>query len=155
MFKKVLLLFLLPSIIFLSLASEKELSIDYAYKAKENRWVDSVFNALSADERLGQLFMIAAYSNQSEKNQKEIESLIRNQNIGGLIFFQGGPLRQAQLTNRFQQVAKVPLMIGMDGEWGLGMRLDSTISYPRQMTLGAITDNDYIYRMGAEIARQD
>jgi beta-glucosidase-like glycosyl hydrolase/CubicO group peptidase (beta-lactamase class C family) len=153
MLKKVFALFLLPSIIILSVASEHSRE-PYVYKAKESKWVDSVFNAMSPDERLGQLFMVAAYSNQNEKHQKDIEALIQEYNIGGLIFFQGGPVRQANLTNRYQQVAKVPLFIGMDAEWGLGMRLDSTISYPRQMTLGAITDDDQIYRMGAEIARQ-
>jgi beta-glucosidase-like glycosyl hydrolase len=153
MLKKVFVLFLLPSVILLSVASDPEQSL-FTYRAKQTRWVDSVFNSMTPDERLGQLFMTAAYSNQNEKHHKEIEELIRNYNIGGLIFFQGGPVRQAQLTNRYQSVAKVPLLIGMDAEWGLGMRLDSTISYPRQMTLGAITDNDYVYQMGAEIARQ-
>src|SRR5690606_306680 len=66
----------------------------------------------------------------------------------------GGPVRQAHLTNRYQSLSKVPLFIAIDGEWGLGMRLDSVISYPKQITLGAITDNRYIYNMGAEIARQ-
>jgi beta-N-acetylhexosaminidase len=120
----------------------------------QDKWVDSVFNALTREQKLGQLFMIAAYSNKDEKHYAEIESLVKTYHVGGLIFFQGGPVRQALLTNRYQKVAAVPLMIGMDAEWGLGMRLDSTISFPKQMTLGAIQDNQYIYNMGAEIARQ-
>jgi len=117
-------------------------------------WVDSVFNSLTIEQRIGQLFMVAAYSNKGEKHVKEIEQLISKSNIGGLIFFQGGPVRQAHLTNRYQSLSNVPLMIAMDAEWGLGMRLDSTLSYPRQMTLGAIQDNQQIYKMGKEIARQ-
>lgn len=121
----------------------------------EQQWVDSVFLSLTPEQRIGQLFMVAAYSNKDEKHVKEIQELVREYNIGGLIFFQGGPVRQAQLTNQYQSVAKVPLLIAMDAEWGLGMRLpDSTMSFPRQMTLGAIQDDQYIYKMGAEIARQ-
>lgn len=122
--------------------------------AAQKHWVDSVFSALSFDERLGQLFMVAAYSASDEKHFKEIDKLVRDYDIGGLIFFQGGPIRQANLTNRFQGLAKTPLFIAIDGEWGLGMRLDSVVSYPKQITLGAIQDNRYIYNMGAEIARQ-
>jgi beta-N-acetylhexosaminidase len=123
-------------------------------KLSQNDWVDSVFNSMTAKERLGQLFMVAAYSNKDAAHKNELSKLIKEYNIGGLIFFQGGPVRQAKLTNMYQAEAKVPLMIGMDAEWGLAMRLDSTISFPKQMTLGAIADNQYIFKMGAEIARQ-
>ncbi len=121
---------------------------------KEQRlWVDSLMLTLSPRQRIGQLFMVAAYSNKGPEHVAEIENLISEFGIGGLIFFQGGPVRQALLNNRYQQLSKVPLMIGMDAEWGLGMRLDSTISFPKQMTLGAIQDNRNIYDMGVEIAR--
>lgn len=119
-----------------------------------NRWVDSTFNAMTADERLGQLFMVAAYSNRNEEHYQEIDKLVSEYHVGGLIFFQGGPVRQAILTNRYQALAKVPLSLAMDAEWGLGMRLDSTISFPKQMTLGAIDDNRWIYEMGKEVANQ-
>lgn len=119
-----------------------------------NQWVDSTFNAMSPDERLGQLFMVAAYSNRNEEHYQEIDKLVSEYHVGGLIFFQGGPVRQAILTNRYQALAKVPLSLAMDAEWGLGMRLDSTISFPKQMTLGAISDNRWIYEMGKEVANQ-
>ena len=117
-------------------------------------WVDSVFNALSFEERLGQLFMVAAYSNKDQKHVDEISALIRNENLGGVIFFQGGPNRQARLTNYYQAQAKTPLFIAMDAEWGVGMRLDSVMNFPKAMTLGAVQDDRLIYEMGAEIARQ-
>ena len=120
----------------------------------QNQWADSVFNALSPEERLGQLFMVAAYSNRDEKHHHQISTLVHDYGVGGLIFFQGGPMRQARLTNRYQALAKVPLVLGIDAEWGLGMRLDSTINFPKQMTLGAIRDNHWIYEMGKEIANQ-
>ncbi|PBQ30745.1 hypothetical protein CNR22_02800 [Sphingobacteriaceae bacterium] len=120
----------------------------------QNRWVDSVFNSLSPKERLGQLFMVAAYSNKDLKHVKEIKELIINYNIGGLIWMQGGPVRQGQLANYFQSIAKTPLLYGIDGEWGLAMRLDSTPRYPKQMTLGAIQNDSLIYQMGKQIAKE-
>ncbi|MDX2191270.1 MAG: glycoside hydrolase family 3 N-terminal domain-containing protein [Bacteroidota bacterium] len=124
-----------------------------SFEQNQKKWVDSVFNTLSDDERLGQLFMVAAYSNKDTAHFRKLDSLITLYKIGGLIFFQGGPKRQAILTNRFQALAKTPLLIGIDGEWGLNMRLDSTMYFPRQMTLGAISDNTLIEQMGAFIAK--
>lgn len=117
-------------------------------------WADSVFKSLSDDEKIGQLFMVAAYSNRDKKHISEVDSLILNNKIGGLIFFQGGPARQAIQTNHYQSLAKTPLFMAIDGEWGLNMRLDSTIAYPKQMTLGAIQDNNLIYQMGVNIANE-
>src|SRR5688572_12423996 len=101
------------------------------------RWVDSVFNKLTPDQRLGQLFMVAAYSNKGADEKQRIAYLINQHNIGGLIFMQGGPLRQASLNNYYQGIAKVPLMIEMDAEWGLSLRLDSTPNFQRQLMWGA------------------
>lgn len=120
----------------------------------ESRWVDSVFNSLNSDQRLAQLFMVAAYSNKDMKHVKEIRELIQKYNIGGLIFMQGGPLREAKLNNYYQKLAKTPLLISIDGEWGLAMRLDSTPKYPRQMTLGAIKNDSLIFEMGKQIAKE-
>lgn len=119
-----------------------------------SQWVDSVFNSLTQEQRIAQLMMIAAWSNRDQKHTDEITEQIRKYNVGGLIFFQGGPVRQAQLTNWYQSVTKTPLLIGIDGEWGLAMRLDSTMLFPRQMMLGALPDNNLIYEMGYEIANQ-
>ena len=121
---------------------------------KQEQWVNSVMNKMSLEEKIGQLFMVAAYSNKDKKHFDEISYIIKKYKIGGLIFFQGGPGRQANLTNKYQSLTKTPLMIAIDGEWGLGMRLDSTISYPRQMMLGAIQNDSLIYRMGYDIGEQ-
>jgi len=120
----------------------------------QNQWVDSVYNQLSFEERVGQLFMVAAYSNKNEAHNKSIDELVEKYKIGGLIFFQGGPVRQAKLTNRYQAKAKVPLLIGIDAEWGLSMRLDSTYRYPWNMTLGAVKDYNLIEQMGKQMAEQ-
>ena len=108
-----------------------------AFLDQASPWADSVFATLTLDQRIAQLMMVAAYSNKDAKHEAEIEAMVRDRGIGGLIFFQGGPVRQAKLTNRYQGAARVPLLLGMDLEWGLAMRLDSTIRFPRQMTLGA------------------
>ncbi|GAB3909543.1 glycoside hydrolase family 3 N-terminal domain-containing protein [Larkinella knui] len=119
------------------------------------RWVDSVFNALTPDQRIAQLIMVAGFSNRSKGYEDSLMTLIKNYQIGGVVFFQGGPIRQARLVNRLQTVVKVPMLIAIDGEWGLGMRLDSTVRFPYQMTLGAIQGrDDLLYKMGAAVARQ-
>lgn len=137
----------------LQLFSQSKIEYQKYTRSTADQWVDSMFFSMTPSERLGQLFMVAAYSNRNEKHYQALDSLIVKYNIGGLIFFQGGPVREARLTNRFQKEAKVPLMIGIDGEWGLAMRLDSTIRFPRQVALGALKDNKLIYEMGEEIAR--
>lgn len=120
----------------------------------EDKWVDSVFKSLTPEERIGQLFMVAAWSNKDKKHETEILNLVKNQKIGGLIFMQGGPVRQANLTNKYQKASKVPLLIGMDAEWGPVMRIDSCIGFPHQMQLGAVDNDSLVYWFGVEMARQ-
>ena len=120
---------------------------------QEPKWVDSVFNKLSKKEKIAQMFFVAAYTNKTEAFSDSIAKVIKHEKIGGLVFFQGGPGRQAILTNRYQKKARVPLLIASDGEWGLGMRLDSAMSYPYQMALGAVQDKELIYKMGLEVAK--
>jgi beta-glucosidase-like glycosyl hydrolase/CubicO group peptidase (beta-lactamase class C family) len=117
-------------------------------------WVDSVMQSMDLSERIAQLINVAAFSNKDTQYQDSISRLIKEYKIGGLIFFQGGPVRQAMLTNRYQAESEVPLLISMDAEWGLGMRLDSTISYPYNMALGAIQDDSLLYEFGFEVGRQ-
>ena len=125
-----------------------------AFLSIDGSWADSVFQTLSPDERISQLFMVAAYSSKDAAHVAQIDELVEKYKIGGLIFFKGSPIKQAQLTNRYQTKATTPLFIAIDGEWGISMRLDSTIRYPRQMQLGAIQDADLIEEMGAQIAMQ-
>ena len=120
----------------------------------ENKWVDSVYNQMPFNEKVGQLFMIAAYSNKDTVHTNAIDKLIKDYKIGGLIFFQGGPMRQAKLTNRFQSESKLPLFIGIDAEWGLSMRLDSTYKFPWNSTLGAIRDLKLIEKVGEQMGKE-
>lgn len=117
----------------------------------QQKWVDSVYNSLSLKERIGQLFMPMVFSSQDEKRHQSIIKQIKDNKIGGIIFSKGGPIRQARLTNEYQSLSKVPMLVGIDAEWGLGMRLDSTVSFPWNMTLGAIKNNDLIKKVGKNI----
>ena len=119
-----------------------------------NIWIDTIMSTLSTEEKIAQLLMIRTYSNKDQSYYNQIEEVIGKYHIGGLCFFQGGPEQQAKLTNRYQNISKVPLLIAMDAEWGLGMRLDSSYSFPYQMTLGAVENDTLIYDMSSEIARQ-
>lgn len=121
---------------------------------QQHHWVDSVFNSLSPKERIGQLFLVRAHTNLGQKYIDSVATVIEKEQLGGLVVFQGGPVRHVDMFNKYQSVAKVPLLITFDGEWGLGMRLpDSTLSFPYQMTLGAIQDNRLLYDMGREVAK--
>jgi beta-N-acetylhexosaminidase len=127
----------------------------YAPDSDATRWVDSVFSSLTQTEKIGQMMMIRSFSNKDEDYYKEIERQIRQYNIGGICFFQGDPETQVKLINRWQAISKTPLAISIDGEWGLGMRYrDYCMSFPKQMTLGAIKNDTLIYKMGTAIARQ-
>lgn len=120
----------------------------------ETHWVDSIYNKMTVREKIGQLFMISAYSNKDSVHVNKIKALIKDYNIGGVIFFQGGPGRQAKLTNQYQAIAKVPLFVAIDAEWGLSMRLDSTYVFPWNMTLGAIQDLGLIEKLGKNMGAE-
>ncbi len=117
-------------------------------------WVDSVFNTLTTEQMIAQLLMIEVHSNQNSRYYRQVERLIDNYNIGGIVFFNGGPASQLNLTNKWQRQAQTPMLISQDAEWGLSMRLDSTISFPRQITLGAIANERLLYELGMEMGAQ-
>ena len=119
----------------------------------QQEWVEPLLKSMTLDEKIGQLFMVQAYSNKDKNHTAEILDLIHNYHIGGLIFMQGTPERQARLNNHFQANSSVPLLIGFDGEWGLDMRLDNTYRFPWNMTLGAIRNNSLITAFGVQVGK--
>ena len=123
-------------------------------KYSNDQWVDSLMRNLTLDQKIGQLFMIQAYSKQNHQQPNDLIKQINQLQVGGIIFMQGGPLAQAKISNSFQQASNVPLLVAIDAETGLGFRLDSTLNYPVQMALGAINNDTLIYRMGFEIGEQ-
>jgi len=126
----------------------------YRSKLNVDQWVDSVFNSLTPDQRIAQLMVIRAHSNLGPDHVAKVTNDIQNYNVGALCFFQGGPIRQATLTNFYQSIAKTPLMITIDGEWGVGMRLDSVTKFPYQLTLGAMDNQRIVYEMGLAVGEQ-
>jgi beta-N-acetylhexosaminidase len=117
-------------------------------------WGDSVFSSFSLKEKIAQMMMVAVYPQKGQADKERVTKLIQENNIGGLIVFQGEVEEVADLLKYYQSISKVPLLIAIDGEWGASMRLDNTIKYPKQMMLGAITDEMLIYQMGKDIASQ-
>jgi beta-N-acetylhexosaminidase len=140
--------------LFLSLFVPFISSAQYKSKLTAEKWADSVFNSLSDEEKIAQLMVVRAHSNLGADHVAKVVSDIQKYNVGALCFFQGGPIRQTNLTNYYQSIAKTPLMVTIDGEWGLGMRLDSVTKYPFQLTLGSVSDENLIYRMGLAIGEQ-
>lgn len=119
---------------------------------KANQWVDFTFKSLSQDEKLGQLFIIALYTNKGEAHINSVRNTIANDKIGGLILMQDDAAKEINLVNEFQKKSKIPLMIGMDAEWGLFQRIAAAHKFPWAMTLGAIQDKSLIAEMSAKIA---
>ena len=117
----------------------------------QKKWVDSIYDAMSLEERVGQLYMVQVMSKQNAKSKIELIKLIRDHHIGGIIYSNGDPVSQAKLNNEMQHLSNVPLLIGMDAEWGLSMRLDNTYAFPWNMTLGAIQDNELVRKTGEQI----
>jgi beta-N-acetylhexosaminidase len=122
------------------------------YETQEE-WVTSLMDSMTVEEKIGQLFMVAAYSNLDEKHEKFISDLIKDYHLGALIFLQDQPIKQAELTNKYQSLSKIPLLIGIDAEWGLNMRLKETFRYPWNMTLGAIRDDKLIEDFGKQVGK--
>lgn len=148
-------LLLLSSVIFcvlIQISTEAQMFYNETPAAK--RWVKRKFKKLSDDEKIAQLMIVRAHSNLGPDHVASVVELIKKYNVGGLCFFQGGPIREAVLTNYYQKIAKTPLMVSIDGEWGLGMRLDSVINYPRQLMMGAVPDADLIYEFGKAVGEQ-
>ena len=140
--------YLLLSVLFAHSQRNPLMTVD---SLAQQDWVNGTYGEMSLDEKLGQLFMVSIASDQAKPSIDRIKSLIEKHHIGGVIFSTGGPVKQAKLTNSFQAVSKLPLMIGMDAEWGLAMRLDSTYAFPWNMTLGAIKDDSIVEKVGHQI----
>jgi len=140
---------ILFSILFLLFFTQKTI-------CQETSWAEQQLQKMTLEEKIAQLIFIRIHSNKDEQyNAQKIKEIEKYQ-PGGVCFFQGGPIREINLTNKIQAVSKIPLMVSMDAEWGVAMRLDSVPVFPRQMTLGALTSihNELIYKMGAAVAQQ-
>lgn len=118
------------------------------------QWADSIISQLTLEEKIGQLCIYTLALDESRSNLNLLETVIQKYKVGGLLFSGGNVQTQARLTNRAQAMSRVPLLITFDGEWGLAMRLKDTPDFPRNGTLGCITDDRLLYDYGQEVARQ-
>lgn len=153
---RILILLRIGSVVAAMCAFSKR-SVSHAEKLRaQEAWVECTYNMLTDTERIAQLFFIEAYSGKDTAHHEAVEAAVKRYGVGGIIFFQGTAERQIALTNRLQQTSKVPLLMAMDAEWGLGMRLTDAISFPKAMSLGALskTDLSLVREMGQEMARQ-
>lgn len=140
------IIFLFQFSIVLSLVSQDE---------EKKNWVDSMLQSMTLDEKIGQVFTIRAFSKNDGSHIQKVKDQIRKYKVGGACFFQGSPIKQANLVNQYQDLSKIPLLVSIDGEWGLGMRFPKeAISFPKQLTIGAINNHQLIYLMGKEVGRQ-
>ncbi|HYF32692.1 MAG TPA: glycoside hydrolase family 3 N-terminal domain-containing protein [Chitinophagaceae bacterium] len=125
----------------------------------QSAWVDSVFKTLNKDEKIAQLMVVRGSSFEPRTRKpilftKEVEEQIKKYNVGGICMFQGGPLAQANFLNYMQRIAKTPILICIDAENGLGMRMDSVLPLPRQLMLGAMNDPKLMYEYGRLVGEQ-
>lgn len=128
-------------------------ALQHYAQTPKSAWVDSVFNAMDQEEKIGQLFVLPVYTREKDYTE-EIQDAIKSHHIGGVMLMDGGPFEVATFNNYVQSISKVPLLIGIDAERGLGKQLDSLIAFPPTLALGAIRDDTLLFKMGAEIGRQ-
>jgi len=150
--------------LIITLIASTGLLLPYTLKAQQadppfikymnHPWVDSVLKTLTIEQQIAQCIWIAGYSNRDVSHEVEVSDIIRKYGIGGIVFFQGTAAKQAELTNYYQKISRVPLLITLDAEWGIGMRLDNIDKFPYQMTLGAIKNDSLIYNFGQAVALQ-
>jgi len=140
------------SVIFILFYLAAVMAAAQGIQRADSLWADSVMKTLSPEQRIAQMFMIRAYSWKDSTYKDSLAAIVGKYQPGGVCFFKGMPYAQAVFTNRLQQLSQVPLLVAIDAEWGLGMRLDSTVAFPRPITLGAISSDTLIYKMAARTA---
>ncbi len=145
--------------LFFGIISGIQSAAQHSSSLPANKWVDSVFNTLSPDQKIAQLMIVRLSTGNAAKTEvvfhdKEVEEAVRKYNIGGICLFQGGPITQVNFINHFQSISQTPILISIDGENGVGMRMDSVAFLPRQMMMGAVTDASLIYQYGRMVAEQ-
>ena len=130
--------------------SPKNITKDLDKKAA--KYADSLYAKLSMDERIGQLYIVALYTNKDQNHISGVRKLVEQERIGGIILMQDDAEQEIALVNEFQKKSRVPMLFGMDAEWGLYQRIKTAHKFPWAMTLGAIQDNNLVYEMASKIA---
>lgn len=144
------------SLLFIPNNNKKQLKPEQKPIIEKKTWADTLLKKMTLEEKIGQLFMVPVYSeaDKAAGYKASIKKMIEEYHIGGVIFMQGTPEKQAEMVNYFQEISKTPLLVAQDAEWGINMRLKSVEGFPKNMTLGAIQNDSLLYEMGAEMAKQ-
>ena len=117
------------------------------------RWVNDTYSKLTPDERIAQIMILSV--NPSKESAKSVVDLyVKQLKVGGLIYDSSDIATQAEVTNYAQSVSDIPLMIALDAEWGLTMRLEDAPPFPRNLLLGGVGDEKLMYEYGRELARE-
>ena len=117
-------------------------------------WAETALSKMSLEEKIGQLFIIPACPARGEEHLEDVKKTLHKYHVGGIIVKHAKAKEQVNFLNRLQEISTAPLLIAADAEWGLGMRMEDAISFPKNLTLGAIVDDNLIYLLGKEIGRQ-
>lgn len=144
-------LVLLLQFMLISAYSQSEIS---KFEQKGTPWADLLMSTMTLDEKIGQLIMVTSYPAQGAGNERQVESWIKNQKIGGVLYLKTPPSLIARCTENYQQKSEIPLFIALDAENGLAFRLDSVVKYPYNIALGAISNDSLMYQMGREVGQQ-
>jgi beta-glucosidase-like glycosyl hydrolase/CubicO group peptidase (beta-lactamase class C family) len=155
-------LFLVSITLFFSLTIKKNSEIKRNFRTEvipiflqsDNSWAEKTLASMTLEEKIGQFFMVATWSNKNEEHHLEIENLIKKNKIGGLIYFQGNEKSLKKSIQRMQLASKIPLLIGMDAEWGAGMRLNEMDRFPYAYTIGAANDTVLSEKIGEMMAQE-
>ncbi len=121
---------------------------------KNDPWVIEQLKTMTLEEKIAQLMIVTVYPNQNEASKEKMIELIKTSNPGGILVMQGTPLKTASWINEFQSQSKIPLLVAIDGEWGISMRIDSVMKFPYAQTVGAVQDSTYIYQLGRDYGAQ-
>jgi beta-N-acetylhexosaminidase len=121
---------------------------------KTDKWVTEQLEKMTLDEKIAQLMTIAVYPDLGTESKNKTLEQIQLYKPGGILVMQGKPVETAKWINDFQQISKIPLLVSIDGEWGLAMRIDSIMKFPYAQAIGAVQDSTYIYQMGRDFGTQ-
>jgi beta-N-acetylhexosaminidase len=160
-FKKIILFFLITLFFSLTVKETKKNKFIKTFNSEmpiflksESEWANKTLASLTLEEKIAQFFMVATWSNKNEEHQLEIENLIKTNKIGGLIYFQGDKNTMKKSIQRMQKASKTPLLIGIDAEWGLGMRLNEVDRFPYAYTIGTANDTILSEEIAAMMAQE-
>lgn len=128
--------------------------LEKSKSAAAKHYADSVYALLTPRERIAQIFVPCVNPKNLSAAQGVINQLVGKDKVGGLIFNSGSASDYVDMINYAQSRSRIPLMMTIDGEWGVAMRIKEALPFPYNINLGAIRNDRLLYDYGKEVARQ-